>query len=134
MSKQVYVYDRSDRVVLGTQKRVANYDGRVIDEHVDRTQFEFHINDQFAYLGADRHVHRVRLDRGPRDSVGDHSQRLVVVCLIHVHARQLGAQLSELYGQFASQAPAGSRDLSQIKQTACESSTVNLGVRMVLSV
>lgn len=71
MSKQVYVNDRSDRVVLGAQKRVAHYDGRVVDEHVDRTQIEFNFDGQCANLGADRHVYRVHLDRGLRDGIGD---------------------------------------------------------------
>lgn len=111
MSEQIYVNDRSDRVVRCSQKWMADDNGRVVDEHFDRTQIEFHFDGQCTYLVADRYVHRVRLDRGLRDDIGDQSQRFVVTDLVHVHARQLGAQFGELYGQFTSQASARPRDL-----------------------
>jgi len=46
VSEQVYVDDGGDRVVLSAQERVADDDGRVVDEYVHRAQFLFHLGGQ----------------------------------------------------------------------------------------
>lgn len=111
MTEQVHVDHGCNGLVGAVQKIVTDYDGRVVDQHVDRAQFRFHLDGQRVDLVGCRHVHGVRLDHGAGHVVLDQPHRLHVVLLVHVHARQLGAQLGELYGHLASQAPAGSRDL-----------------------
>lgn len=44
VSEQIDVYDRGDRVVLGSQERVADDDGRVVDEQIDRAQVQLHLD------------------------------------------------------------------------------------------
>lgn len=111
MRQQVDVDDGRDRVVLTSQKRVADDDGRVVNQHVHRAQVQLHLDGERGDLGDRGHVHGVRLDRGPGDIGVDQPRRLFVAILVHVHARHLGAQPREVHGQLASQAPAGAGDL-----------------------